>query len=93
MKRIFRMPTAYSILLAIIVVMAVLTFLLPAGQYEYNDNGEPIAGTYHQVENNGRVFGAVVSPLWNVCMRRSDIAVFIHYVGGFLRSNGENRRH
>ena len=50
MKR-FRMPTAYSILLAIIVVMAVLTFLLPAGQYEYNDNGEPIAGTYHQVEN------------------------------------------
>ena len=32
MKR-FRMPTAYTILLAIIVVMAVLTFVMPAGQY------------------------------------------------------------
>ncbi len=88
MKR-FRMPTAYSILLAIIVVMAVLTFLLPAGQYEYNDNGEPIAGTYHQVENNGQGVGAVVLAPLEGLYEAIDIAVFILTVGGFLGVMGK----
>lgn len=53
------MPTAYTILFVIILVVAVLTWVIPAGQYDYQANGEPIAGSYHQVEQNGQTPGEV----------------------------------
>lgn len=41
-----RMPSAFTILMALIAVMAVLTWVIPAGRYQLNDKEEPIAGTY-----------------------------------------------
>lgn len=48
-KRKFSMPTAYSILFGIIIIVAILTWVVPAGQYdteELNGRDVPIAGTY-----------------------------------------------
>lgn len=45
-KILKRMPSAFTILVALIAVMAVLTWFIPAGRYQLNDEGEPIAGTY-----------------------------------------------
>lgn len=42
--RKFKMPTAFTVLFAIILVMTVLTWVIPAGQYDYQEDGEPIAG-------------------------------------------------
>jgi uncharacterized ion transporter superfamily protein YfcC len=51
-KRGFRLPSAYTILFILIVVVAALTWVIPAGRYDYNDDGTPIPGTYHGVEQN-----------------------------------------
>ena len=47
----FRMPTAYTILFLLIILVAAATWLIPAGSYDYVD-GVPVAGTYHAVEAN-----------------------------------------
>jgi len=44
------LPSAYTILFALIVVAAIATWIIPAGTYETNEAGEPIPGTYAEVE-------------------------------------------
>jgi uncharacterized ion transporter superfamily protein YfcC len=45
----FRLPSAYTILFALIVVAAIATWVIPAGIYNLNAAGEPVPGTYHEV--------------------------------------------
>ena len=47
----FHMPTAYTILFLLLILVAAATWIVPAGSYDYAD-GVPIAGTYHAVEQN-----------------------------------------
>lgn len=49
-KRRFTFPTAFTILALLIVVVALLTYIIPAGKYDLDENGSPIPGTYKQVE-------------------------------------------
>lgn len=42
----FRMPTAYTILLSLLLVMTILTWVIPAGRYQTGPEGEPVSGTY-----------------------------------------------
>jgi uncharacterized ion transporter superfamily protein YfcC len=48
-KSRFTLPSAYTILFALIVLAAIATWIIPAGAYNLNANGEPIPGTYHEV--------------------------------------------
>ena len=49
-KRHFTLPSAYTILFALIVLAAIATWIIPAGTYDLNDAGEPLPGTYHEVD-------------------------------------------
>ena len=49
-KSRFTLPSAYTILFALIVVAAIATWIIPAGTYQTNAAGEPIPGTYHEVD-------------------------------------------
>jgi len=49
-KRGYSLPSAYTILFILIVVVAALTWVIPAGRYQYNDDGTPIPGSYKRVE-------------------------------------------
>ena len=51
-RRGFRLPSAYTILFALIVLMAIATWLIPAGLYDLDKEGSPIPGTYHSVESH-----------------------------------------
>ncbi|WP_313404014.1 YfcC family protein [Aeromicrobium sp.] len=51
-QRHFTLPSAYTILFGLIVVMAVATWLIPAGVYELDEEGAPVPGTYHSVESH-----------------------------------------
>ena len=51
-KRRFQLPSAYTILFALIVLAAIATWIVPAGRYDLNKQGEPIPGTYHEVESH-----------------------------------------
>ena len=48
----FRLPSAYTILFALIVLAAIATWVIPAGVYNLNALGEPIPGTYHEVASH-----------------------------------------
>src|SRR3954471_18951533 len=43
------LPSAYTILFALIVLAAIATWIIPAGVYNLNAAGEPLPGTYHEV--------------------------------------------
>jgi len=51
-KRGFSLPSAYTILFILIVFVAILTWIIPAGSYEYNADGSPIPNTYHSLPQN-----------------------------------------
>lgn len=83
-KKQFKLPTAFTTLLIITIVIAALTFIIPAGEYEYNKDGSPIANTYQQVENNPQglweVFHAPISGFVDAI----DIIIFVLVLGGCL---------
>jgi uncharacterized ion transporter superfamily protein YfcC len=51
-KRGFALPSAYTILFILIVLTALATYVIPAGEYDVDADGEPIPGSYHRVEQN-----------------------------------------
>ena len=51
-KKGFKFPSAYTILFILIIIVAIATWIVPAGQYEVNEAGEPIPGSYHTVDSN-----------------------------------------
>jgi uncharacterized ion transporter superfamily protein YfcC len=48
----FTFPTAFTILFLLLVLIAAATWVIPAGSYDYTEDGEPIPGTYHPVDPN-----------------------------------------
>jgi uncharacterized ion transporter superfamily protein YfcC len=48
-KSRFALPSAYTILFALIVIAAIATWIIPAGTYNANADGEPLPGTYHEI--------------------------------------------
>ena len=83
MKKV-RMPTAYTILFLLLILVAAATWVIPAGSYDHTDLGTPIAGTYHAVEPSPRGAGDVVLAAFEGFYGAVDVAVFILMVGGFL---------
>lgn len=91
-----RFPTAYTILFALIIVVAALTWIIPAGQYERamnEDIGREVAvpGTYETVEPNPQGFvDVMLAPTAGFYNPQSyaanaiDVALFVLFLGGFL---------
>jgi uncharacterized ion transporter superfamily protein YfcC len=51
-KKKFTFPSAFTILFILLVVIALATWIVPAGSYDYDPDGAPIPGTYHAVPAN-----------------------------------------
>jgi uncharacterized ion transporter superfamily protein YfcC len=51
-RRRFTLPSAYTILFALIVVMAIATWVIPAGAYKLDKDGAPLPGTYREVDGD-----------------------------------------
>ena len=51
-RRRFTLPSAYTILFGLIVVMAFATWIIPAGAYALDKEGAPVPGSYHTVESH-----------------------------------------
>jgi uncharacterized ion transporter superfamily protein YfcC len=63
--RRFALPSAYTILFVLIILAAAATWVIPAGAYELDDGGQPIPGSYHQVEQNPQriVVDSLMAPI------------------------------
>lgn len=92
----FKFPSAYTILFALIVLVAALSWLIPAGQYQMAMNESlgkevPVAGTYHTVAPSPQglsdILLAPIDGLWDHRTGQAgaiDVALFILIIGGFL---------
>jgi len=91
-----RFPTAYTILFGLILFVAALTWIIPAGQYERVMNEDvgreiAVAGTYSEVESNRQGFvdvmlapGAGFYDPDSYAANAIDVALFVLFLGGFL---------
>lgn len=89
-------PSAYSILLVLIALVAILTWVIPAGEYERVTNEAlgrevPVPGTYHEVEANPQgwreVLLAPIAGMYDPASNQAraiDVALFVLTIGGFL---------
>ena len=95
-KSRFHFPSAYTILFALIVIIAALTWVIPAGQYERVASEElgkdvPVAGSYALTEANPQgFFDVVLAPISgfydpiSYTANAIDVALFVLMIGGFL---------
>src|SRR5678815_772968 len=72
-KSRFTLPSAYTILFALIVLAAIATWIIPAGIYNLNAAGEPVPGTYHEVASHpARILvdslTAPINGLYGICL-------------------------
>ncbi|MGM0986447.1 MAG: YfcC family protein [Pseudomonadota bacterium] len=91
-----RFPTAYTILFGLIILVAALTWIIPAGQYDRVMNEEvgrevAVPGTYQTVESSPQGFVEVMlAPTAgfydpdSYAANAIDVALFILFLGGFL---------
>ena len=69
-KKGFKMPSSYTVLFIIIAIMALFTWIIPAGQYDKTEDGNLIAGTYQQVDSNPQGFyDVVMAPVYGMLGR------------------------
>lgn len=81
----FRMPTAYTILFLLLILVAAATWFVPAGAYQRAGEEEtPVAGTYQTVEQQPQGAGDVILASFQGFYDAVDVALFILMVGGFL---------
>ena len=92
----FWFPSAYSILFALIIIIAGLTWVIPAGQYqrvasEAIGRDLPVAGSYAPTEANPQgVFDVILAPIAGFYDPSSytanaiDVALFVLMIGGFI---------
>ena len=85
-KSRFTLPSAYTILFFLIVLAAIATWLVPAGTYDLNKAGEPIPGTYHEVESNPQriVVDSLTAPINGLYGIENNKANINYYNKGYL---------
>lgn len=95
-RKPLKFPTAFTILFGLIIVVAALTWIVPAGQYQRETNAAldrevPVAGTYAVTDPNPQgiadVLMAPIAGLYDPATGQAnaiDVAVFVLVIGGFI---------
>ena len=75
-----------TVLALIILFIALLTYIVPAGEYEriVNENGKTVVvqGTYHQVDPSPISFKTLMAVFFNAIKAASELIAFVFVVGG-----------
>ena len=84
----FAFPSAFVILFSIIIMLAIATWLIPAGAYEQISDEwghlQPAPGSYHRVAANPQgIFDVILAPLRGF-IDGIEVILFIFMMGGFL---------
>src|SRR5215470_14881652 len=56
----FQFPSTFAILFALTIIVAILTWIIPAGVYNLDEHGNPKPGTYHEVARNPQGVGDIL---------------------------------
>lgn len=80
----FRFPHVLVIMLLLLLFSCFLTYIVPAGDFKYTEDGGLIPGTYHSVEQSP------VNPLYALTLildggnQASSIIILVLFMGGFI---------
>ena len=92
----FRFPSAFTILFGLNVLVAVLTWIIPAGQYarvasEVLGKDVPVAGSYAPTDTNPQgIFDVILAPIAGFydpvayTANAIDVSLFVLIIGGFI---------
>lgn len=92
----FHFPSAFTILFGLIVLVAVLTWIIPAGQYarvasEALGKDVPVAGSYAPTDSNPQdIFDVILAPIAGFydpvayTANAIDVSLFVLIIGGFI---------
>lgn len=80
-RRKFAFPSAYTILFLLIMVVAALTWVIPAGRYDYDAEGKPVPATYHEVPANPQriildAFQAPIAGMYGIQDETGNVSVW-----------------
>ncbi|MDO5672548.1 MAG: hypothetical protein Q4G30_06800 [Actinomycetaceae bacterium] len=63
-KKQLKSPNAYVIIFFIILAVAILTWIIPGGQYDLDENGRAIGGTYELAKANPQgLWDVIIAPI------------------------------
>ncbi len=91
-----KFPSVYTILFSLIILVSILTWIVPAGQYDMGiseslGQSVPISGTYKEVAANPQgVVDVLLAPIKGFYdpvsnqARSIDVALFVLIIGGFF---------
>ena len=92
----FHFPSAFTILFALIILVAALTWIIPAGLYERVPSEAlgkdvPVAGSYAPTEANPQgIFDVILAPIAgfydpdSYAANAIDVSLFVLIIGGFI---------
>jgi hypothetical protein len=92
----FRFPSAFTILFALIILVAALTWIIPAGQYERIPSEAlgrdvPVAGSFAPADPNPQgFFDIILAPIagfydpLEYTANAIDVSLFVLIIGGFI---------
>ncbi|MCC5895531.1 MAG: YfcC family protein [Alkalibacterium sp.] len=88
--RLMSLPSSFTILFIIIIVMAIFTWFVPAGSYQVDETGNIIAGTFAYTEQQPQgIWDVFMAPVKGMLGTEGtpgaiEVSLFILVVGGFL---------
>lgn len=86
----FKMPSAFVVLFLVIVIIGVMTWFIPSGAYQQDENGNYIAGSYQQLEHKPQgIWDMLMAPVYGMLGKGEtrgaiEVSLFILIIGGFL---------
>lgn len=91
-KKKFKMPSAPTILFCIVIFVAILTWFIPAGQYDLQVINRPdgtfeeipIAGTYHSIASNKQGLSNIFYAPIKGFVSSIDIGIYLMIMSGFI---------
>jgi uncharacterized ion transporter superfamily protein YfcC len=85
-KKRFKMPDTIVILVAMLIIVCLLTFILPAGQFDLAEDGKTvIPGTYHYVDKNPAGIVEFLEAFYKGMTQGASVIFITLIIGGAFR--------
>ena len=85
-KKRFKMPDTVVILVAMLIIVCLLTFILPAGKFDFAEDGKTvIPGTYHYVEQNPAGIVEFLEAFYKGMTQGASVIFITLMIGGAFR--------
>ena len=81
----FKFPNAFIIVFTLMIIVALMTYVVPAGRYEFIKGTKIIdAKSFHYVAQNSTTLWGFIDSIFKGMMRSAPIILFTFVVGGYF---------